>query len=187
MAYLWVHSGVRWEAEKLLIPFFDLGSLGAVKPHNDWGPSDQTGVGPAAEDDAVFARLVHVDSSGMNTWALIASPGFAVRLNGRAPAAGLSVLTDRDDIRVGGSTRYFFSTESLAAVEPFPDAERDVFCGRCRQRIEKGACAVRCPGCGVWYDQSRELPCWTYAQRCVFCETLTALDDQGFMWTPEEL
>jgi hypothetical protein len=185
MAHLWIHSEAGWKAERLVAPFFDVGSLRAIEPHDEWGPSDEDGDGPDRAGGAGFARLVRVEAAGVGTWALIASPGFAVRLNGRTPPAGLSILTDRDEIRFGPA-RHFFSRESPAVVEPFPGGETAIFCGRCRQRIEKGASSVRCPGCGVWYDQARELPCWTYAQKCVFCETLTALDDEGLMWIPEE-
>ena len=183
MAHLWVHGEVGWNAAKLDSPLFDLGPLRALESTEESGEIGYGGLARAA--CAGFARLVRVDAGGVGTWALIASPGFAVRLNGRAPAAGLCVLADRDEIRVGGSAQYFFSTESLAVVEPFPGAERAVFCGRCRQRIEKGAPSVHCPSCGVWYDQTPDLPCWTYAQKCVFCDAPTALD-AGFMWTPEE-
>ncbi|MGD0910672.1 MAG: hypothetical protein ABR928_02185 [Terracidiphilus sp.] len=183
MAHLWIQSEAGWNAEKLASPFFELGSPGAVPSIEVCGPNG--GDEPVYAAGASFARLARVDAAGVGTWALIASPGLGVRLNGRAPAAGLCVLTDRDEIRVGSSARYFFSTESIAVVEPFPGAERAVFCGRCRQQIETNAPAIRCPGCGVWYDQAPGLPCWTYAQKCVFCETDTALD-AGFTWTPEE-
>jgi hypothetical protein len=106
--------------------------------------------------------------------------------------AGLCVLGDRDEIRMGGELRYF-STETLASVEAFPGAERAVFCGRCRQKIEAGTPAVCCPGCGIWYHQdesanlaeSERLPCWTYSEKCAFCGHPTALDTV-FAWTPEE-
>jgi hypothetical protein len=183
MAHLWTQDETGWNAEKLVSLVFDLGSIGALLPAGASGVGESGELARAA--GAGFGRLVKTGEAGAGGWALVASPGFGVRLNGRAPTAGLRVLADRDEIRVGVSGRYFFSTESLAVVEPFPGVERDVFCGRCRQRIEKSAPAVRCPSCGVWYDQSADLPCWTYAEKCVFCEARTALD-AGFLWTPEE-
>ncbi len=181
MAHLWIHDDSGWNASRLIAPLFDLGSLRALTETNATIDDYQ----PACATSAGFARLVQVDAAGVGIWALVASPSFPVRLNGRVPAAGLRVLVDQDEIRVGGSARYFFSTETLASVEPFPGAERAVFCGRCRQQIGTGASAVRCPGCGVWYDESQETPCWSYSPNCAFCETRTALDS-GFKWTPEE-
>lgn len=131
-----------------------------------------------------MARLVGTDVDGSRQWALIASTNADVRVNSGVVDGGLCVLADRDEIRIGDTAMYF-STESLATVEPFPGAERPVYCGRCRQLIDIGAPAVRCPGCGVWYNQSAELPCWTYSEKCVFCPTLTALDAE-FAWSPEE-
>ena len=182
MAHVWIQDESGWNAAKLGSTHFDLGSLCALVPTEVSSASGDAKPAPVA--DAGLARLVKVDETGAEVWALVTSPGSAVRVNGRSPTAGLCVLADRDEICVGISARCFFSTETLVIIAPFPGLERDVFCGRCRQRIEKGAPAVRCPGCGVWYNESPDLPCWTYAAKCVFCETRTALD-AGFLWTPE--
>jgi LSD1 subclass zinc finger protein len=110
-----------------------------------------------------------------------------MRVNGCEVLAGLRVLADRDEIRTDDGIQCFFSTETLAVIEAFPGADREVFCGRCRQPIKTGASAVRCPGCQIWYhqDDSESLPCWTYTDKCNFCPNPTALDS-GFMWIPED-
>ena len=175
MAHLWVrHEGV-WGAQRLGSAGIDVAGLLASRA-------------AAAADGAAYPhsdRLIRVDAAEAKSWAIIASPTSGLRVNGRTPPAGLCVLDDRDEIR-GGAEKLFFSTETLAAVEPFPGSDRPVFCGRCRQSIEVGSPAVCCPGCGISYNESAELPCWTYSEKCTFCGQATALD-AGFSWTPEEL
>jgi hypothetical protein len=111
-----------------------------------------------------------------------------VRVNGSAVAAGLSVLSDRDEIRMGAGARYF-STESLAEVAPCNGTDRTVYCGRCRQPVLPNTPSVTCPGCQILYHQyqndAESLLCWTYSEQCNFCTTPTALD-AGFVWTPED-
>jgi hypothetical protein len=145
------------------------------------------GEAPMSLANGKMARLIRTDKGGMPVWALIASRNSGVRVNSRRVTAGLCVLTDRDEIRTGDGTRFFFSTETLATVVPFPGAERPVYCGRCREPIEVGAQAVRCPspGCGIWFNESTELPCWSYTSKCPFCGHPTALDS-GFSWAPED-
>jgi hypothetical protein len=182
MAHLWILGAGGWGAQKLDGAQFDLAAMPNIKAR-DTRPDVEGDARPAAKCGKV-TRLVRVDAGGSRVWALIASQNSDVRVNGRAAPAGLCVLADRDEIRNGGEVQYF-STETLAAVEAFPGTDRAVFCGRCRQQIEVGSPSVCCPGCGVWYNQSADLPCWTYTETCVFCPTPTALD-AGFAWTPEE-
>jgi hypothetical protein len=118
------------------------------------------------------------------SWVLVVAPGGNARVNGFAPVAGVRALQDRDEVRAAASAPLFFSTETLARVEEFPGSERAVYCGRCRQAMEKGQLAVRCPQCGVWYHQSEQFPCWLYAPKCAFCPRSTALD-AAFAWVPE--
>lgn len=168
MAHLWIQGGGGWGARELAGSGFDLA----------------TPVGPRGSGTGVAGRIIRADAGGVNVWALIISRDSDARVNSREVPGGLCILADRDEIRAGGKVQYF-STETLAAAEAFPGAERTMFCGRCRQQIEAGALAVCCPGCGVWYNQSPGLPCWTYSDKCVFCGCPTALDS-GFAWTPEE-
>ena len=175
MAHLWMQDKNGWGAQKLDAALYELAA--APIPHAEEAPMSTA--------SRKAARLIRADASGLPAWALIASPDSGVRVNSRTVVAGLSVLADRDEIRTGDGVQYFFSTESLAAVVAFPGAERPVYCGRCREPIEAGAPAVCCPGCGIWYNQSAELPCWTYSDKCAFCGHPTALD-AGFSWTPED-
>jgi len=175
MAHLWMQDVNGWGARKLDAALYDLAAT----------PISHAEVAPISSASRKSARLIRADAGGLPAWALIASPDSAVRVNSRAVAAGLCVLADRDEIRNGNGVQYFFSTESLATVVAFPGAERPVYCGRCREPIEADAPAVCCPGCGIWYNQSAEFPCWTYSDKCAFCGHPTALDT-GFSWTPED-
>jgi hypothetical protein len=130
------------------------------------------------------ARLIRADAGGATVWALIVLANSSIRVNSCEVPAGLRVLADRDEIRMGAGAGYF-SSEALAVMEPFPGADRTAYCGRCRQPIEAGALAVRCPGCGIWYHQGAELPCFAYAEKCTFCGHATELG-AGFAWVPEE-
>jgi len=140
---------------------------------------------PIEDGMAPQALLLKCGSGAEESWALAADSGTAARINGALVVAGLGVLSDRDELRVNGSASMYFSTERLAVVEPFHGSGTPVCCGRCRQQLSEGDPAVRCPGCGVWYNQSAEYPCWTYHDTCAFCPQPTALD-AGFRWVPED-
>lgn len=119
-------------------------------------------------------------------WTLVVGRDARVLVNGSPATLGLLALTDRDEIRLVNARPLFFSTESLAHVTPFAASGPRGFCPRCKQHIEPGTPAVRCPGCSLWYHASDDLPCWTYAPLCSACPQQTALD-AGFRWTPEAL
>lgn len=131
-----------------------------------------------------LAVVIRTEAGDSPVWVLLVAADGAAHVNGFAPVAGMRVLQERDEIRVSPSNTLYFSTETLARVEEFPGAERAVYCGRCRQAMEKGQLAVRCPQCGIWYHQTAELPCWTYAPSCGFCPRSTPLD-AAFTWVPE--
>jgi hypothetical protein len=177
MAHLWLQVSDGWGARRLDAAQYELSSVPI----------------PIAEDAPIIspsgkaAQLIRTDRSGMPAWALIASPNSGVRVNSRGVPAGLCVLSDRDEIRTGDGIRYYFSAETLATVVPFPGSDRPVYCGRCREPIEVGAPAVRCPGpgCGIWFNESPDLPCWTYTDKCPFCGFPTPLDT-GLSWSPED-
>jgi hypothetical protein len=119
-------------------------------------------------------------------WTLIVGRGAHVLINGSPASLGLVALADRDEIRLATGRPLFFSTETLARVNPFPTSGTRGFCPRCKQLIDSGTPAVRCPSCGLWHHASDDLPCWTYGPQCAACSQETALD-AGFGWTPEEL
>ena len=119
-------------------------------------------------------------------WVLISSGAEKVHVNGQPLLAGLCVLRDRDEIQIGAQSRFYYSTEELARVEPYPGGEGPVFCARCRQEIKAGSPAVRCPACGHWCEQSESKPCWTYGPACPMCDQPTDFDT-GLRWTPEDL
>jgi hypothetical protein len=158
MAHLWVQCEDGWQAQRLGAALVDFGDSSS--------------------------RLISAEVSGSSVWALVTPWGSDIRVNGRAVLAGVHVLDDRDEIRTEDGAKRYFSAEMPATIEEFPVPERPVFCGRCRQQIDAGSPAVRCSGCGVWYNQSAELPCWTYSDKCTFCGQPTALD-AGFTWSPE--
>jgi hypothetical protein len=177
MAHLWLQDSDGWCARRLDAAQYELAA----------SPIPQAVEASMCMASGKTARLFRSESSGMPTWALIASRNSGVRVNSRGVTAGMCVLSDRDEIRTGDGTRFFFSTETLATVVAFPGSERPVYCGRCREPIEVGAPAVRCPGpgCGIWFNESAELPCWTYTDKCPICGHPTPLDT-GFSWTPED-
>ena len=138
-------------------------------------------------DGAVLSDVLLLKSGAAlsSTWVLISSSNARVSINGMPLTIGIRALADRDEIRIGGRALYF-SSEGLARVEEFPGADRALFCPRCKQEIEKGKTAVKCPACDRWHHQIDELNCWTYAETCALCNQETDLN-AGFKWTPEEL
>jgi hypothetical protein len=140
--------------------------------------------GAARPSDVVLIQPAA--SAGPATWVLLAGRATDVRVNGSDLALGIRALQDKDEVTVAGH-RLFFSTEQLAGVAPFAGSEQPAFCPRCKQRLERGEPAVRCPRCHAWHHQSERFPCWNYDSTCALCqEQLTALD-AGYSWTPEDL
>lgn len=169
MAHLWIHQADGWAVLPLERDSLTLDQIRhAARP-------GATGPGCAA-----LRRTAH----GREEWHLVAEPGACVAVNGLPVATGLRTLADRDELRVPGLGRLYFSSERLARVEPLPETGREVSCPRCRQRIAPLAPAVRCPGCDLWHHQSDDLPCWTYAVTCALCQQSTEAS-AGFRWTPE--
>lgn len=117
---------------------------------------------------------------------LLAGPHAEVWVNGMPLLAGIHVLADRDEIRVGGTGTVFFSTESLPVIEKFPGGDRRIVCPRCKLEIEAGTDAVRCPGCSVWHHQLADRACFTYDEKCAACGNKSDLN-AGYQWIPEEV
>lgn len=190
MAHLWVQGAEGWEAQELKGKRFDLAALPLrilAQDKSREAYRDELHTPCIAEEGPAW--LIAAEAGGPPVWALVAARQSNTRVNGCPPVAGLRVLSDRDEIRIGAATPMYFSTESLATVVPFPAAERPkqpVRCGRCQQPIAVGAPAVQCPRCGIWFHQSEEWLCWTYSPECgSFCSQSTNLD-AGFSWAPED-
>ena len=130
--------------------------------------------------------LVRAGPASSAAWVLIARGGLGVSINGLPLTTGIRVVSDRDEIRIAGERSFYFSTESLARVEEFSSTDQTLFCPRCKQEIESGSAAVKCPSCGVWHHQTDQLNCWSYSEVCALCTQATDLD-AGFQWTPEDL
>jgi hypothetical protein len=180
MAHLWIRkddSGPRGHttsAEWAVMPL----DGGAVALGGDME-------GPRQSQRGGSALLLRSRDSARETWLVLSPASGGIRLNGESLHGGIRALADGDELVVDAGDRYFFSSETLAEVEPL-DAAPAVVCPRCNQAIPRESPAVRCPQCGIWHHQSDELPCWTYSPRCGLCPQPTALDS-GFRWTPEGL
>lgn len=139
-------------------------------------------------------RLVRQTVEGKEQWVLLAERAAAVCVNGARLRLGIRVLRDRDEIiaRPAASAeqagkRFYFSTERLARVEPYPgrEAAAAARCARCKKPLANSQ-AVCCPKCGAWHHQTDHLPCWTYHTVCSVCDQPTDIETT-YRWTPEEL
>ncbi len=174
MAHVWIlNSSKEWTPHPLV-------GDAAVLVGGAFRRADDTPSVVEAQARVLLRRL----ADPPNSWALLTSHP-RIRVNGAPVPLGLVVLDDRDELRLPELTAWF-STETQAQVEPFPESATRGFCPRCQQAIAPGSPAVRCPGCGLWHHASDDLPCWTYAPACSACAQETALD-AGFRWTPEDL
>lgn len=148
-----------------------------------WTPTPLVGDRLGLGSSSALRRLADVNGAA---WMLFVATAARVRVNGSTVAVGAVVVSDRDEIRLPSGTPLYFSTETLAVVAPFPESGPRGFCPRCKQPIEPGRPAVRCPGCGLYHHASDDLACWTYGPQCAGCPHVTALD-AGYRWTPEDL
>ena len=149
-----------------------------LDPSHGWRPDDL----PSSHE---LLPGLHVVSAG-GSWVLVGTGDRRVRVNGQTATTGLVVLNDRDEIVVAGQKPAYFSSEQLAKIESFPGGPEGGCCPRCRQSLDPGIDAVRCPSCSLWYHASVDRPCWEYSPTCAVCPQQTALD-AGFRWTPEEI
>ncbi len=140
---------------------------------------------PSSKDALNGVSLLRVENPDGAMWVIVAGADRTVHVNEFPLALGIRVLSDRDRIWVSNVGTFFFSTETLAAVEPFPGAEQKIFCPRCKLEIEKGRAAVKCPQCSRWHHQHTEMECWIYTKHCALCPQPTDLDT-GYRWTPDE-
>src|SRR5688572_30445711 len=75
--------------------------------------------------------LMRVVGTNTEVWILMAGRDADIRVNGSLAAGGLRVLCDRDEIVIRGERRYF-STETLARIEPLPHLASPPTCPRCQ-------------------------------------------------------
>jgi hypothetical protein len=177
MAHLWVrHDGGDWAVQGL--------ASGGLRLDTD--PPRRLKEEIVGSDDADGILLLRDATSEGARWILLAGVQHHVRINGLPLSAGIRVLADRDEIRVAGKEPWYFSTEETAHVVDFPGSDTPIRCPRCKQPVESGMPAVRCPDCGVWHHQAPDirLPCWTYAELCGACARQPTALEAEFRWTP---
>ncbi|MFY9556904.1 MAG: RING finger protein [Blastocatellia bacterium] len=180
MAHLWVRDEAeQWAVLPLEHEAFTL----AASPPKPIPPLSRESDAPSRLRSVVLVRAPA--ANGNTEWVLIAGSNSLASVNGIPLVTGIRVVEDRDQIRVPDGCTVYFSTETLARVEGF-SGPASMFCPRCKQEIEGGSDAVKCPSCGVWHHQSPELNCWTYSDVCALCAQSTDLEGK-FRWTPEEL
>src|SRR5271165_7039098 len=137
-------------------------------------------------ESGLAARMVCFRVGNAERWVVVAGLDSQTRVNGiPLSAIGVRVLADRDELSLAGVGSAFYSAEDLAEVVAFAGADRVILCGRCRQKIEPGSPAVKCPGCGTWYHEKPDLNCFSYGATCTFCPAATVLG-AGFSWVPED-
>jgi hypothetical protein len=182
MALIWHTNdgGQSWMPGPLQADRYQLGTNGLTTIDNNSADGDKC--------DLLMVRR-HAEEE---EWILIASPESKVRLNSISLLLGVRVLRDHDEILIHGANaelmRFFYSTERLVQVEPFPAMDGISRCPRCKQSILSGDLAVQCPNprCRIWHHQKEELPCWSYESTCAQCGWSTNLN-ADYHWTPEAL
>ncbi len=127
-------------------------------------------------------------TDGTGSWNLHVDSTQPVHVNGLAVDTGIRVLSDRDSITWGSGPGAWLSLEETARVEPFPGADEELRCPRCRQVLVPGCDAIRCLACGSWHHHSpaEDLDCWNYAPMCAACPQPTATGTEAG-WSPEAL
>ncbi len=168
MAHLWVEES----------------STGNAEPAWVVQPLDGESAVPLPPSRAA-ALLLCSREAERESWLVMNVAPSGVALNGAPLRAGIRTLADRDEIRIAGLGRVFYSAERLAQVQPFPGAAGRVDDPRCMQEILSGTPAVCCPRCRLWMHMSEEFPCWGYSETCL-CGHPTAFD-AGYQWTPNGL
>lgn len=177
MANIWQNYEDNWVRQPL-------GSHYAVLPTQQGLPIQNLQEFPHNADQTTIANYERGDTTPL--WVLLSGTKSRARINGKILSGGIHRLSDRDEVSFDGNSLLYFSTEEVATVEPFPVSDHPVFCARCRQSIEHGTSAVKCPSCGHWCEQSESKPCWKYGPTCPLCDQPTAFDT-GLRWTPEAL
>jgi hypothetical protein len=177
MAHLWLQNDAHeWTAHELASREFPLESFLNNIPERN----------PALDSAPADVKLLKAETDNQDNWVIVAGHGSGISINGIPLFLGIRTLRDRDEIRWRPDGFIFFSSEELAAVVDFPQSDRKIVCPRCKQEIEPGTPAVLCPGCKIYYHQSEQLPCYTYAENCGTCTRKTNLGS-GYEWIPEQM
>ncbi len=137
-----------------------------------------------ADGQAGDAMLLRSDRDGAESWFVLAPSASQLWVNGRQAHLGIRVLSDRDEIRLANGPRFYFSTERLAQVVPFPGADHEILCARCKMPIELGSAAVSCPACSKWCHARPDLPCWSYKESPVCPQCGRPTNQAEFQWSP---
>jgi hypothetical protein len=132
----------------------------------------------------VMIRSSSLTGSNRVVWCLYCSTPGTVRVSSVPVLTTLSVLRHRDLVTMPGGSHFYFSTESLPQVVPFPGSSQEAVCPRDHQPIQENTPAVQCPRCHTWYHQTDDCPCYTYAETCASCKGHTTLE-AAFEWVPE--
>lgn len=181
MPYIWFREeGAMWAPLQLFEKPIDMGKSTPA----EFRPE---GSGQRLSSDG-GAVLFPVDDNRLaDTWVLVWSHDRAVRVNGLRSSTGIRVVSDRDEIKIDSMPAVFFSGESQPRVESFAGAESEMFCPRCKNKIEPNTPVVRCTVCSLVYHENieEERNCWSYAP-CCGCGTPTEVNGD-FRWTPEEV
>jgi LSD1 subclass zinc finger protein len=143
---------------------------------------------PMTDDDggAPSALLLCSRGAGPEQWLAMRVAARPLFVNGEPLVTGIRAISDRDELRLAGSERVFFSAEELPRIEPFTAGPREVLCPRCRRVITPGALTVRCGTCKTAFHQETDprFRCYTYGAACPVCARPTALTET-YRWQPE--
>lgn len=140
----WACEGNSWEWKEVDAEWIDLTS---IPPRFSAHDSANAEMG---------AQIAHspADAAEADGWFLMHPRDSRVWCNGRPSVLGMRVLIDRDEIRVEGVGRFYFSTETLPKSVPYPKDADPAMCGACAQQINPGDWSCTCPDCGVCHHDT---------------------------------
>ena len=122
--------------------------------------------------------------NGFKAWVLFHQHQQPLWINGLRNRTGIQLLCDRDEVRLSPHPPWYFSSEELPTVRPFPDHGGEAHCPRCKQQISRGDMVVRCPGCFLYLHCDPELlNCWRYSPTCPVCDQPTE-ERTEYRWIP---
>ena len=136
--------------------------------------------------NTVTIRASNLAGNSTTLWCLYCARPGAVRVSSVPVLTTLSVLRHKDMVTMPGGGHFYFSSENLAQIVPFPGSAQPTICPRCRRPIEAGTPAVQCPRCRIWYHQTDDYQCYSYADSCAGCQGRTTLEPT-FQWVPGQV